>query len=87
MLGATTKLGLCAVLLDEDDDRLILQLHEEFPNATLMNDPSAGWKTAVSACSLMEDPLLSKLPLSLRGRILHARLCQALKHSHFSNQE
>jgi AraC family transcriptional regulator of adaptative response/methylated-DNA-[protein]-cysteine methyltransferase len=87
VLGATTKLGPCAVLLDEDEDRLIRQLREEFPNATLTNGPSAKWKAAVSACCQTEDPLLSKLPLSLRGRIFQARLYQALKHSPFSHQE
>jgi AraC family transcriptional regulator, regulatory protein of adaptative response / methylated-DNA-[protein]-cysteine methyltransferase len=85
VLGATTKLGVCAVLLDEDDGRLIRQLRGEFPNATLTREPSTKWKTAVRACCQMEDPLLSKLPLSLRGRILQARLCHMLKKTHSSH--
>ena len=84
VLGATTKLGPCVVLLDEDDDRLIRQLREEFPNATLTYDPSVKWRTAVGACCQMEDPLLSNLPLSLRGRILQARLCHLVKKAHSS---
>ena len=87
VLGATTKLGPCAVLLDEDEDRLIRQLREEFQNATLTNGPSAKWKTAVNACCQTEDPLLSKLPLSLRERIFQARLYDALKHSPSLHQE
>ena len=87
VLGATTDLGPCAVLLGEDDERLIRQLREEFPNATLSHDPSTQWKTTVSACCHMEDPLLSKLPLSLRGRIFQARLCHVLKKTHSSHQD
>lgn len=87
VLGATTKLGPCAVFLDEDDDRLIRQLREEFSNATLTHAPAAKWNTAVRACCQTEDPLLAKLPLSLRGRILQARLWHALRRSHSSHQD
>lgn len=73
MLIAHTEEGLCAVLLGEDDNVLLRELRQEFPKADLRNETSARLKAAVQSCQ-SEDPLLLKLPVSLRGRILQAKV-------------
>jgi AraC family transcriptional regulator, regulatory protein of adaptative response / methylated-DNA-[protein]-cysteine methyltransferase len=78
VLTASTNQGLCAVLLGEDDDLLVRELREEFPNSDLSNESSSKWKDAVKSCE-SEDHLLSKLPVSLRGRIFQAKVWHALK--------
>ena len=77
VLVAATKQGLCAVLLGEDEKVLFRELRQEFPRAVFKQEPSAKWKTAVLSCE-DEDPLLSKLPVSLRGRVLQARVWNSL---------
>jgi|HubBroStandDraft_4_1064222.scaffolds.fasta_scaffold176726_2 AraC family transcriptional regulator of adaptative response/methylated-DNA-[protein]-cysteine methyltransferase len=78
VLTAVTEHGLCAVLLGEDDDLLVRELREEFPKADLKRESSAQSKTAMHSCQA-EDPLLSKLPMSLRGRIFQAKVWNILK--------
>jgi AraC family transcriptional regulator of adaptative response/methylated-DNA-[protein]-cysteine methyltransferase len=73
VLVAGTEHGLCAVLLGEDEDLLLRELREEFPDAVCKQESSATWSAAVSSCK-DEDPLLSKLPVSLRGRVFQARV-------------
>jgi AraC family transcriptional regulator of adaptative response/methylated-DNA-[protein]-cysteine methyltransferase len=78
VLVAGTELGLCAVLLGEDKGLLVRELREELPGAVLHRESSAKWDTAVLSCQ-GEDPLLSKLPLSLRGRVFQARVWNSLQ--------
>lgn len=80
VLVAGTEHGICAVLLDEDDDEdlLLRALREEFPGALFKPESSTKWKAAVLSCQ-DEDPLLSKLPVSLRGRIFQARIWNSLQ--------
>ena len=73
MLIADTEDGLCAVLLGENNDVLLGELKQEFPNADFKNETSIKSKAALQSCEA-EDPLLSKLPISLRGRILQAKV-------------
>jgi AraC family transcriptional regulator, regulatory protein of adaptative response / methylated-DNA-[protein]-cysteine methyltransferase len=78
VLVAGTEQGLCAVLLGEDEDLLLRELHGEFPGAAFKQESSAKWKTAVLCCQ-GEDPLFSKLPVSLRGRVFQARVWNSLQ--------
>jgi AraC family transcriptional regulator of adaptative response/methylated-DNA-[protein]-cysteine methyltransferase len=73
VLVAETENGLCAVLLGEDDNLLLRELRAEFPRAIFKQVSSAKWNAAVLSCK-QEDPLLSKLPVSLRGRVFQARV-------------
>lgn len=78
-LVAGTELGLCAILLGDDDDLLVCELRGEFPNASFRQEVSTSkLKIAVNSCR-SEDPLVSKLPESLRGRIFQARVWNVLK--------
>ncbi|HXP80967.1 MAG TPA: Ada metal-binding domain-containing protein [Verrucomicrobiae bacterium] len=78
VLVAGTEQGLCAVLLGENDDLLLRELHEEFPGAVFKQESSAKWKAAVLSCQ-GEDLLLLKLPASLRGRVFQARVWDSLQ--------
>jgi AraC family transcriptional regulator, regulatory protein of adaptative response / methylated-DNA-[protein]-cysteine methyltransferase len=78
VLVAGTEQGLCAVLLGEDEDLLVRELREEFPNAVFRQEPSRKWRSAVQTCQI-EDALLLKLPMSLRGRIFEARVWHILQ--------
>jgi AraC family transcriptional regulator of adaptative response/methylated-DNA-[protein]-cysteine methyltransferase len=76
VLIAGTAQGVCAVLLGEDEDLLVRELHEELPNAIFHEECSERWEAAVLCCQ-SEDPSLAKLPLSLRGRIFQAKVWSA----------
>jgi len=79
VLVAGTKLGACAVLLGQDEGVLLHMLREEFPGALFKREKSpAKWKAAVLSCQ-SEDPLLSKLPVKLRGRVFQARVWNSLQ--------
>jgi AraC family transcriptional regulator of adaptative response/methylated-DNA-[protein]-cysteine methyltransferase len=78
VLVAGTDRGLCAVILGEDEDLLLRELHEEFPGASFAQESSAKWKATVLSCR-REDPLFSKLPVSLRGRVFQAKVWSSLQ--------
>jgi AraC family transcriptional regulator of adaptative response/methylated-DNA-[protein]-cysteine methyltransferase len=77
VLVASTEQGVCTVLLGEDDAVLIRELRQEFPTAVLLQTSSAKWK-AVQSCQ-DQGPLLSKLPVSLQGRVFLARIWNTLQ--------
>jgi AraC family transcriptional regulator, regulatory protein of adaptative response / methylated-DNA-[protein]-cysteine methyltransferase len=76
-LIARTELGPCAVLAGKVDHFLIRELREEFPNAKVRRESPMKWKSAVRSCQV-EDPLLTKLPSSLRRRIFQAKVWNAV---------
>lgn len=78
VLVAGTDHGPCAVLLGEDEDLLRRELRQEFPGAVFKQESSAKWNAAVLSCQ-SEGPLLSKLPVSLRGRVFQARVWESLQ--------
>jgi AraC family transcriptional regulator of adaptative response/methylated-DNA-[protein]-cysteine methyltransferase len=79
-LVAYTGLGVCAVLLGKNGDRLFQELREEFPKAVFVRDktPPEKWSAAVRS-GQREDPLLSKLPLTLRTRLIQAKVLRTLQ--------
>jgi AraC family transcriptional regulator of adaptative response/methylated-DNA-[protein]-cysteine methyltransferase len=76
-LVASTEQGVCTVLLGENDAVLIRELRQEFPAAVLRHGSSAQWKAVQSWQD--QDPLLSKLPVSLQGRVFLARIWNYLQ--------
>jgi AraC family transcriptional regulator, regulatory protein of adaptative response / methylated-DNA-[protein]-cysteine methyltransferase len=79
-LIAGTHWGIGTVLLGTDDDLLVAELREEFPNAASIHrfQPRGRWIVAVRVAQ-REDILLSKLPLHLRQQIFHAKVWKALQ--------
>jgi AraC family transcriptional regulator, regulatory protein of adaptative response / methylated-DNA-[protein]-cysteine methyltransferase len=78
VLVAGAERGICAVLLGEDEAILLRELRQEFPSAVFKQESSDEWQAVVLSCQ-GEDPLFSKLPASLRGRVLQARVWDALQ--------
>ena len=76
-LVARTGQGICTVLLGEDDAVLIRELRQEFPSAVLRRESSARLK-ALQPCK-DQDPLLSKLPITLQSQIFLARIWDTLQ--------
>jgi len=78
ILLSGTEEGICAVLLGEEDAVLIRELREEFPKAVFRSEKFSQWTTAVQSCQSV-DPMLAKLPMSLRGRVFQARVWNSLQ--------
>jgi AraC family transcriptional regulator of adaptative response/methylated-DNA-[protein]-cysteine methyltransferase len=80
VLVATTELAVCAVLLGKSGEVLFRELREEFPKVALVREKVTPEKWRAAVCSgQREDPLLSKLPLTLRSRLFQAKLLQTLR--------
>lgn len=77
VLIARTERGLCAVISGPGECAVIRELRCEFPKAELRRELSKQWTLAIRSCQA-EDPLLSKLPITLRRRIFEARVWNAL---------
>jgi AraC family transcriptional regulator, regulatory protein of adaptative response / methylated-DNA-[protein]-cysteine methyltransferase len=79
VLLAATQEGICAILVGADDRTIIGQLRGEFPMAVFIRHRIAPkrWTASVAACQ-REDPLLAKLPLELRVRLLQAKVWKTL---------
>jgi AraC family transcriptional regulator, regulatory protein of adaptative response / methylated-DNA-[protein]-cysteine methyltransferase len=79
-LVAATELGICAIIVGEDEKRIEAQLHQEFPNAKVLQErtPPVKWLKAIQSCQ-REDRMLSELPPDLRRRVFQARLGKALR--------
>ena len=73
VLIARTRLAVCAVLFGRNDRVLVKGLRKEFPNASVERQSPVKWKTAAIS-GLDEDPLVLKLPMSLRQRVMQAKL-------------
>ncbi len=69
LLVAVTAQGVCAVSLGDDDERLVAELKEEFPNASLIHsndDKMTSW--ADSIVRYLEGvPLHPTVPVALQG--------------------
>jgi AraC family transcriptional regulator of adaptative response/methylated-DNA-[protein]-cysteine methyltransferase len=79
VLVADTRTGVCIVLLGARDDFLLHQLAREFPGAhfsrnTRMPSP---W-LQVLRCAQREDPLLRRLPLTIRRDVFQAKVWKML---------
>jgi AraC family transcriptional regulator of adaptative response/methylated-DNA-[protein]-cysteine methyltransferase len=72
VLIARTCLGVCAVLFGQKERSLVNQLRKEFPKASLEQSPVKRKNAMISGVD--EDPLVLKLPMSLREQIVQAKL-------------
>lgn len=80
ILVARSQRGLCAIWLGDDPERLVKDLQDRFPQATLCGDDEefASWVAQVIGC--VESPGLGiNLPLDVRGTVFQQRVWRALQ--------
>jgi AraC family transcriptional regulator of adaptative response/methylated-DNA-[protein]-cysteine methyltransferase len=80
LLIARTDDGVCSVNLHRSEVVLLDDLHAEFPNAVVVEDAAKldQLKAVVRACE-QADPLLSKMPLELRRKLLRVRVLHGVR--------
>lgn len=71
ILIARTRIGVCAVLFGDNDRALVNELSREFPQARIERESRV--KGAMIS-GVEVDPLVLKLPTSLRARVVQAKL-------------
>lgn len=80
ILVARSDKGICAILIHDDDQPLLVDLQKRFPKATLIKDESdfKHWLTQV--VNFIEVPNKGlELPLDIRGTIFQQRVWQLLQ--------
>lgn len=80
ILVGSTEQGVCAVTLGDDPDRLVRELQDRFPNATLIGDDPAFAAIVAKVVGFVEAPETGlDLPLDVRGTAFQHRVWQALR--------
>ncbi len=79
VLVAATSRGVCAILLDDDPARLVLDPERRFPNAQLRKADATFMGLVTSVVELVDHPERGQtLPLDIRGTAFQARVWRAL---------
>jgi AraC family transcriptional regulator of adaptative response/methylated-DNA-[protein]-cysteine methyltransferase len=80
LLVASTDVGICAILLGDDPDRLARDLQDRFPNAELVGAQRDYETVVAQVIGLVEAPHVGlDLPLDVRGTAFQQRVWQALR--------
>lgn len=80
VLVAATAQGICAILLGDDRDSLLQDLHERFPHAILAPGDGGFSRLVARVVALVEHPgICADLPLDIRGTAFQQRVWQALR--------
>jgi AraC family transcriptional regulator of adaptative response/methylated-DNA-[protein]-cysteine methyltransferase len=80
ILVAQSPKGVCAILLGDDPDRLVRELQDRFPRATLVGGDAAFERTVARIVGFVEQPSRGlDLPLDIRGTAFQQRVWQALR--------
>lgn len=71
--------GVCAILLGDDGDELIRELHDRFPEATLSHGPELE-RLLSKVVGFVEAPGIGlEIPLEVQGTAFQQRVWQALR--------
>ncbi|HEY1501682.1 MAG TPA: bifunctional DNA-binding transcriptional regulator/O6-methylguanine-DNA methyltransferase Ada [Acidobacteriaceae bacterium] len=79
LLIAATERGLCAVILDDNDDQLIRQLRTQFPAAAISREARLEPHLKEVLSQFTEHPAAFDLPLDLRATAFQMRVWEALR--------
>lgn len=80
VLVAESESGVCAIMLGNDPDELLLQLQKRFAAATLLGADEDYEKHVAQVVALIESPGSDHdLPLDIRGTAFQQRVWQALR--------
>lgn len=80
ILVAQSTRGVCAILLGDDPDKLVRDLQDQFPKASLVGADPDFEQLVAQVVGFVEAPALGlDLPLDLRGTAFQERVWQALR--------
>lgn len=80
ILVAASDTGVCAILLGDDPDALVQELHSRFPRADLLGGDPVFERLVATVVGFVEEPGLGlELPLDLRGTAFQQRVWHALR--------
>ena len=80
ILVAQSERGICAILLDDDPERLVRDLQDRFPKAKLIGGDRDFEKLVAQVVGFVEAPALGlNLPLDVRGTAFQERVWNALR--------
>lgn len=80
ILVARSKIGVCAISIDDHPEKLINELQDRFPNANLIGGDRDFEKLIAVVVGFVETPNLGfGLPLDIKGTIFQQRVWQALR--------
>ena len=80
ILVATSKKGVCAILLGSDPARLVRDLQDQFPKANLTGNEKRYEALVAKVVGFVEQPGLGlDLPLDIRGTAFQQRVWKALR--------
>lgn len=80
VLVASTAKGICAILIGDDDEALVQDLHARFPNAALAAADPGFAQTLARVIAFVDAPRAAfDLPLDVRGTVFQQRVWEALR--------
>ena len=80
ILVGQSQRGICAILLGDDPEKLIRDLEDRFPKATLIGGDRAFEDLVAQVIGFVEAPAIGlDLPLDVRGTAFQERVWQALR--------
>lgn len=80
ILVAASEQGVCAILLGDEPDALVVDLQRRFPRAVLVGGDADFEQTVAQVVGLVEAPATGlALPLDIRGTAFQQRVWQALR--------
>lgn len=80
LLVASSNIGVCAILLDDDPEVLVRDLQDRFPHSNLIGGDAGYEQLVAKVVGFIEAPQLGlDLPLDIRGTAFQQRVWQALR--------
>lgn len=80
ILVAQSERGLCAILLGDDPEQLLIELQDQFPKARLIGGDRGFECLVAEVVGFVEAPALGlDLPLDVQGTVFQERVWQALR--------
>lgn len=80
ILVAASEIGICAIALGDDPDRLARELQDRFPQAELIGGDNEFEQWIAKVIGFVEAPAIGlDLPLDMRGTAFQQRVWQALR--------
>jgi AraC family transcriptional regulator of adaptative response/methylated-DNA-[protein]-cysteine methyltransferase len=77
---AATEKGVCAIFLGDDPEKLVQDLQDRFPRASLIGGDATFETLVAQVVGLVEAPQVGHdLPLDIRGTAFQERVWQALR--------